>query len=86
MRPQNPYAVSKATADLLGGFYADAHGLRVVRARAFNHAGPGQEPDYAIASFCRQAASGATRTMMRMMPKKICAAVSMPRAKPDTML
>jgi GDP-4-dehydro-6-deoxy-D-mannose reductase len=61
LRPQNPYAVSKASADLLAGFYADAHGLRVVRARAFNHAGPGQEPDYAIASFCRQAASGATR-------------------------
>jgi GDP-4-dehydro-6-deoxy-D-mannose reductase len=61
LRPQNPYAVSKASADLLGGFYADAHGLRVILARAFNHAGPGQAPDYAIASFCRQAATGATR-------------------------
>jgi GDP-4-dehydro-6-deoxy-D-mannose reductase len=58
LRPQNPYAVSKAAADLLAGFYADAHGLRVVRARAFNHAGPGQEPTYAIASFARQAAAG----------------------------
>ena len=38
------------------GFYADAHGLRVIRARAFNHAGPGQEPTYAIASFARQIA------------------------------
>ena len=56
LRPQSPYAVSKAAADLLAGFYADAHGLRVVRARAFNHAGPGQEPTYAIASFARQAA------------------------------
>ena len=28
LRPQNPYAVSKAAADLLAGFYADAHGLR----------------------------------------------------------
>ena len=51
LRPQNPYAVSKASADLLAGFYADAHGLRVVRARAFNHAGPGQAPIYAIATF-----------------------------------
>ena len=58
MRPQNPYAVSKAGADLLAGFYADAHGLRIVRARAFNHAGPGQEPIYAIASFARQVAAG----------------------------
>jgi len=56
LRPQNPYAVSKAASDLLAGFYADAHGLRVVRARAFNHSGPGQEPTYAIASFARQAA------------------------------
>jgi GDP-4-dehydro-6-deoxy-D-mannose reductase len=61
LRPQNPYAVSKASADLLAGFYADAHGLRVMRARAFNHAGPGQEPTYAIASFSRQAAVAAER-------------------------
>ena len=58
LRPQNPYAVSKASADLLAGFYADAHGLRVVRARAFNHAGPGQAPIYAIATFARQVAEG----------------------------
>jgi GDP-4-dehydro-6-deoxy-D-mannose reductase len=58
LRPQNPYAVSKAGADLLAGFFADAHGLRVVRARAFNHSGPGQEPLYAIASFARQVAAG----------------------------
>jgi GDP-4-dehydro-6-deoxy-D-mannose reductase len=58
LRPQNPYAVSKASADLLAGFFADAHGLRVLRARAFNHAGPGQEPIYAIASFARQIAVG----------------------------
>jgi GDP-4-dehydro-6-deoxy-D-mannose reductase len=59
LRPQNPYAVSKASADLLAGFYADAHGLRVIRARPFNHAGPGQQPTYAIASFSRQAAEAA---------------------------
>jgi GDP-4-dehydro-6-deoxy-D-mannose reductase len=58
LRPQNPYAVSKAQLDLLAGFYADAHGLRAVRPRAFNHAGPGQEPRYAIASFARQVAEG----------------------------
>jgi GDP-4-dehydro-6-deoxy-D-mannose reductase len=56
LRPQSPYAVSKAASDLLAGFYADAHSLRVIRARAFNHAGPGQEPTYAIASFARQTA------------------------------
>jgi GDP-4-dehydro-6-deoxy-D-mannose reductase len=61
LRPQNPYAVSKASADLLAGLYADAHGLRVIRARTFNHAGPGQAPTYAISSFARQAAEGAAR-------------------------
>jgi GDP-4-dehydro-6-deoxy-D-mannose reductase len=61
LRPQNPYAVSKASADLLAGFFADAHDLRIVRARAFNHAGPGQEPIYAIASFARQIAEGLER-------------------------
>ena len=61
LRPQNPYAVSKSSADLVAGFYADAHGLRVIRPRAFNHAGPGQEPIYAIASFSRQAAEAAER-------------------------
>jgi GDP-4-dehydro-6-deoxy-D-mannose reductase len=61
LRPQNPYAVSKAAADLLAGQYADAHGLRVIRARAFNHAGPGQDAAYAISSFARQAAKGAAR-------------------------
>jgi GDP-4-dehydro-6-deoxy-D-mannose reductase len=58
LRPQNPYAVSKAASDLLAGFYADAHGLHVIRTRAFNHAGPRQTPVYAIASFSRQVAAG----------------------------
>jgi GDP-4-dehydro-6-deoxy-D-mannose reductase len=58
LRPQNPYAASKASADLIAGFYADAYGLRVVRVRAFNHSGPGQEPIYAIANFAQQVASG----------------------------
>jgi GDP-4-dehydro-6-deoxy-D-mannose reductase len=56
LRPQNPYAVSKASADLLAGFYADAHGLRVVRTRAFNHAGPGQADAYVVSAFARQIA------------------------------
>ena len=58
LRPQNPYAVSKASSGLVARFYADAHGLRVIHARAFNHAGPGQEPIYAIANFARQFAAG----------------------------
>lgn len=61
LRPQNPYAVSKASSGLAAQFYADAYGLRVIHARAFNHAGPGQEPIYAIANFARQVAAGLER-------------------------
>ena len=56
LRPQNPYAVSKATCDLLGGQYADATGLHVVRLRPFNHTGPGQSDDYVAATITRQVA------------------------------
>jgi GDP-4-dehydro-6-deoxy-D-mannose reductase len=56
LRPQNPYAVSKATVDLLGAQYWDAHGLRVVRMRAFNHAGPGQSDEYVLGTLTRQVA------------------------------
>jgi GDP-4-dehydro-6-deoxy-D-mannose reductase len=56
LRPQNPYAVSKAACDLLGGQYADAHGMRVVRLRPFNHSGPGQSDDYVIGTLTRQVA------------------------------
>lgn len=58
LRPQNPYAVSKASGGLAARFYADAYGLRVIHARAFNHSGPGQEPIYAIAAFAQQIARG----------------------------
>jgi GDP-4-dehydro-6-deoxy-D-mannose reductase len=58
LRPQNPYAVSKAACDLLAGFYADAYGLRIARCRSFNHSGPSQPALYALASFARQVAAG----------------------------
>jgi GDP-4-dehydro-6-deoxy-D-mannose reductase len=56
LRPQNPYAVSKAACDLLAGQYADAHDLLMVRTRAFNHAGPGQSDEYVVGTLTRQVA------------------------------
>jgi GDP-4-dehydro-6-deoxy-D-mannose reductase len=56
--PANPYAVSKTAGDLLAGVYADAHGLNLVRARPFNHTGPGQRPIFITSSLARQAAEG----------------------------
>ena len=69
LRPQSPYAVAKAACELLGGQYADAHGLRVVRTRAFNHAGPGQTDDYLVGTLTRQVteaeAAGAAEVVLR---------------------
>ncbi len=58
INPANPYAVSKTAGDLLAGVYADAHGLDIVRARPFNHAGPGQRPNFIVSSLAQQAAQG----------------------------
>jgi GDP-4-dehydro-6-deoxy-D-mannose reductase len=54
--PENIYASSKAAADLLIGQMAK-DGLRAVRLRPFNHTGPGQPPDLAVASFASQIAA-----------------------------
>ena len=54
--PVSPYALSKAAADQLASAYADTHGLDVVRARPFSHAGPGQTPRFVIAAWAQQVA------------------------------
>jgi GDP-4-dehydro-6-deoxy-D-mannose reductase len=54
--PANPYAVSKASGDLLARVYVDAYGLNLVRARPFNHAGPSQRPIFIMSSLAMQAA------------------------------
>jgi GDP-4-dehydro-6-deoxy-D-mannose reductase len=55
LRPANPYAASKAAADVMLGERA-LHGLTVVRLRPVNHVGPGQSPRFAVAAFARQVA------------------------------
>jgi GDP-4-dehydro-6-deoxy-D-mannose reductase len=62
LRPRNPYAVSKASVDMAAGFYADAYGLRIVRTRAFNHAGPGQTDTYVVSALARQIAEAEARS------------------------
>ncbi len=56
LRPENPYAVSKATQDLLGYQYGVARGIWVVRVRPFNHIGPGQSDRAVASSLSRQIA------------------------------
>jgi GDP-4-dehydro-6-deoxy-D-mannose reductase len=55
LRPGSPYARTKACADLLGAVYAQ-RGVDVIRARPFNHTGPGQRDSFVVASFARQIA------------------------------
>jgi GDP-4-dehydro-6-deoxy-D-mannose reductase len=54
--PANPYAVSKASGDMLARVYEDAYELNLVRARPFNHAGPSQRPIFIMSSLAKQAA------------------------------
>src|SRR5262249_1069080 len=54
LRPTSPYAASKAAADLLGYQVWRGNGLEVIRARPFNHIGPRQSPQFAVAHFARQ--------------------------------
>jgi GDP-4-dehydro-6-deoxy-D-mannose reductase len=58
LAPANPYAVSKTAGELLADVYADAYSLEIVRARPFNHAGPGQRSIFILSSLARQAAEG----------------------------
>ena len=53
--PANPYAASKAAADLAIGEMA-LRGLRAVRLRPFTHTGPGQSDGFVVAAFARQIA------------------------------
>jgi GDP-4-dehydro-6-deoxy-D-mannose reductase len=56
LRPNNPYAASKAAADLLGIQHHLAHRTDVIIVRPFNHAGPRQSPRYVLAALAAQVA------------------------------
>ncbi|MEX2425476.1 MAG: GDP-mannose 4,6-dehydratase [Thermomicrobiaceae bacterium] len=56
LRPNNPYASSKAAQDLYAAQYFASYGMKIVRVRSFNHVGPGQTDRFVVASFARQIA------------------------------
>ena len=56
LHPISPYGASKAAADLAAGQYRAAYGLHVLRVRAFNHVGPGQDPRFVLPNVARQIA------------------------------
>lgn len=55
LAPLGTYGATKAAADLALGAMA-AEGLRVFRARPFNHTGPGQSDAFVVPAFARQVA------------------------------
>ena len=56
-RPVSVYGASKAAADVAAAQWARAYRLDVVRARPFNHTGPGQEPSVVCSALARQVAA-----------------------------
>ena len=52
--PDNPYAASKAMAELLMVEYQRHQAGGIVTARAFNHTGPGQPPNFVLPSMAKQ--------------------------------
>jgi GDP-4-dehydro-6-deoxy-D-mannose reductase len=69
LRPVNPYAVSKATQDLLAYQYYISHKLRTIRLRPFNHIGPRQAEQFVASSFAAQIArieAGAQEPLLRV--------------------
>ncbi|MEI6563508.1 MAG: NAD-dependent epimerase/dehydratase family protein [bacterium] len=66
LAPDTFYAISKAAADQFCQLYAKQFNLDVMVARPHNHIGPGQSPQFSIASFAKQVAEirdGATPQM-----------------------
>ena len=56
LNPISPYGISKVAAEHLCKLYHSRYKFPVVIARAFNHAGPGQNDNFVIPSFCKQIA------------------------------
>jgi GDP-4-dehydro-6-deoxy-D-mannose reductase len=55
-RPLTVYGASKAAAELTAAQWGRAYGMDVVRARPFNHTGPGQSPAFVCPALARQIA------------------------------
>lgn len=58
LQPRNPYAATKAGADLLAKSYETTHDLPVLITRTCNNFGPRQHPEKLIPKFIRNAAEG----------------------------
>ncbi len=52
--PVLPYAASKVAGEFLGVQAHLGHGVPVIRARSFNHVGPGQSPLFAVSGLAKR--------------------------------
>lgn len=57
LRPSNPYAASKAAAEMAAVAAALSGAADAVVARSFNHTGPGQDERFVLPAFARQLAA-----------------------------
>lgn len=68
-RPLTVYGATKAAADIAAAQWGRAYGLDVVRARPFNHTGPGQGVTFVCSALARQVAaieSGRQEAVLRV--------------------
>ena len=54
--PASPYAISKVGTDLVGRYYSEAFGLKVMITRMFTHTGPRRGDVFAESTFAKQIA------------------------------
>ena len=54
--PASPYAISKVGTDLIGRFYGEAYGMKVITTRMFTHTGPRRGDVFAESTFAKQIA------------------------------
>jgi GDPmannose 4,6-dehydratase len=54
--PASPYAISKVGTDLLGRYYAEAYGMKVMSTRMFTHTGPRRGDVFHESTFAKQIA------------------------------
>lgn len=54
--PASPYAISKVGTELIGKFFFEAYGLKIITTRMFTHTGPRRSDFFAESSFAKQIA------------------------------
>jgi GDPmannose 4,6-dehydratase len=54
--PASPYAISKVGTDLIGRYYGEAFGMKVITTRMFTHTGPRRGDVFSESTFAKQIA------------------------------